>query len=144
MGKSKRTANQRAFLIGLIGGFLMLIAGITGLSTWAAMGNAAITLTGIEALKYVFLILMILGSLGGLLVIFGSWLFVSKAKMKRKNKVSSGKTLISIGAGFGLIGLIILIVVGLLEDQLVQLMTGVNLGLIGLILSIIARKIARK
>lgn len=131
-------------MFGIIGGFMMLAAGVTGAATWGNLGFVAVELTGIEALWIPFLILMILGSLGGLLVIFGAWLIMTKGTMRRKNRVRLGKTLISIGAGFGLIGLVILIIVSLVGNNFAQLILGANLGFIGLVLTIIARKKARK
>ena len=132
--------DQKVGIIGIIGGVLMLLSGITGLSTWERAGDVALALTGIEAIGYVFIILMIIGSLGGLAVMAGSWLIMSKMKIRRKNKVKTGKMLITLGAGFGFFGLIIMILVSFLSNSLLLLIAGANLGFIGLVLTIIARK----
>ena len=59
-----------------------------------------------------------------------------------KNKVRTGKFIIALGAGLGLIGLIVSIIVGLTEGNL-TLNTLISLGAIGLILSIVARMMAK-
>ncbi len=131
MGKLK--TNRRAGIIALIGGVLMLIAGVTGASTWAKIGDIAIDITGLESLGIVFQILVLIGSLGGIIVILGG-LVLQKA-------VTPAKIMITLGAGFGIIGLIIFVVVTMIGDNpALNFISAIGLGFIGLILSIVARQ----
>jgi hypothetical protein len=81
-------------------------------------------------------ILIFIASLGGLSVIAGGLLI-------GKNKVGTGKFLIALGAGLGLIGLLISIYIGYTEGSL-TIGSFFSVGVIGLILSIVARLIAKK
>jgi len=138
----RRSQNEKAGLVGIIGGILMMIAGVTGAATWASIGDQAIDITGVRALGMVFQVLVALGSLGGLLVILGS-LFIGwqTIKIKTKNRVKVGKSMITIGAGFGLIGLLIFLVLTALgDDPLGNFLGAIGIGFVGLICSIYARQ----
>ena len=144
MSKSRRRAseNEKAGIIGLVGGILMIVAGVTGAFTWAKIGDLAFEITGMEIVGTFFQVLVLLGSLGGLLVILGSLVLGWKLfKIKTANRVKAGKLLITIGAGFGLFGLIIFIVLTALgEDAFGNFLGAIGIGFIGLILSIVARQ----
>jgi cbb3-type cytochrome oxidase subunit 1 len=128
-----REANKTAAILAILGGIIMLIAGITGAAAWEKLGDQAVELSGIDALAIVFQILVVMGSLGGLLVILGGLLF-------SWDKVGGGKVLIAIGAGMGLIGLIIFLVITLMSDDPGGNIIGaLSIGFVGLILSIVAR-----
>lgn len=124
--------NRKAGIIAGVGGVLMIIAGVTGASTWATLRDIAIDITGIQALGIVFQVLVLIGSLGGLVVILGGLIL--------RKSVTSGKILITIGAGFGIIGLIIFLIVTFMSDNpAANFISAIGLGFIGLILSIVAR-----
>ncbi len=126
--------NKKAGSMAIIGGVLMLLAGVTGAAAWKALGDTAIEITGMGALGTIFQMLVLIGSLGGLVVILGG-LMVSL------ESVSIGKIMITIGAGFGIIGLIIFLVVTFMGDQPAgNFLAGIGLGFIGLVLTIIARQ----
>jgi hypothetical protein len=128
-----REQNKTAAILAILGGIILLIAGVTGAAAWERLGDLAIEITGIEALGTVFQILVVMGSLGGLLVILGGLLF-------SWDKVGGGKVLIAIGAGMGLIGLIIFLILTLMSDDPGGNIIGaLSIGFVGLILSIIAR-----
>ena len=132
---------EKAAWLGIVGGILMIIAGVTGAATWGAIGDQAVEITGNESLGSVFQILVALGSLGGFLVIIGclfiGWKIV---KMEKKNRVKLGKFMVTIGAGFGLFGLIIFMLLTLLgDDPLGNFLGAIGIGFIGLILTIMAR-----
>ncbi len=138
----RRSQNEKAGLVGIIGGILMMIAGVTGAATWASIGDQAIDITGVRALGMVFQVLVALGSLGGLLVILGS-LFIGwqSIKIKTKNRVKVGKFMITIGAGFGLIGLLIFLALTMLgDDPFRNFLGAMSIGFVGLICSIYARQ----
>ena len=80
--------------------------------------------------------LIFIASLGGITVITGGLLI-------GKKKVGTGKFLIALGAGLGIIGLIISIYVGYTEGSL-TIGSFFSIGAIGLILSITARIMAKK
>lgn len=124
-------------MIAVVGGVLMLIAGVTGASTWREIGDIAIDITGVQSLGIVFQVLVLIGSLGGLVVIVGGLIL--------QKSVTSGKILITIGAGFGIIGLIIFLVVTFMGDNpAANFISAIGLGFIGLILTIVARQKAVK
>ena len=142
MGKRKMTNNEKAGIIAIIGGIFMLLAGITGAATWAALGDLAEEIIGNDSLNLVFQILALLGSLGGLVVLLGGLIIHGKyIKVKANKKVKVGKVLITIGAGMGVIGLIIFLVLALFStDPAENIFGAVGFGFIGLILTIAARQ----
>ncbi|MFW6197127.1 MAG: hypothetical protein ACOC5D_07335 [Thermoplasmatota archaeon] len=130
---SKTKINKKAGMIAVLGGVLMIIAGVTGASTWRELGDIAIDITGVQSLGIVFQVLVLIGSLGGLVVIVGGLIL--------QKSVTSGKILITIGAGFGIIGLIIFLVVTFMGDNpAANFISAIGLGFIGLILTIVARQ----
>ena len=136
MGK-RMTKYEKASVIGMIGGLLMLVAGVTGAAAWNDLGlTVAIHISNSEAIMLIFKILAILGALGGLLVIAGALV------LKKRDNAGRGRLLITIGAGFGLIGLIIFILVSILGGDIL-FFTGLGLGIAGLILSIMARQMSK-
>ncbi len=140
MGKNSKD-NETAGLIGIIGGVLMLLAGVTGAANWAKLGEIAIEVTGQEYLAIVFQILVLIGSLGGLVIILGGLLIHEKImKGDQKMRVTTGIILITLGAGFGLIGLIIFLVLTFMgKDPMINFLAGIGLGFIGLLMTIVAR-----
>jgi len=136
----RRSKNQNAGMVGLVGGIFMMIAGVTGAATWRHIGDMAVTITGVNALGPIFQILVALGALGGLLVIIGAifigWPII---KIRTKNRVKTGKLMITIGAGFGLLGLLVFLTLTVLgKDALGNFMGALGIGFVGLICSIYA------
>jgi len=132
--ENKHSQNGKAGIVGLIGGVLMIVGGVTGAATWRNIGEQTIEITGIQALGQIFQILVLLGSLGGVFVIFGS-LYISLSRVK------VGKVMIAIGAGFGIIGLLIFVLLTLLgDDPLGNFLGAIGLGFVGLVCSIYARQ----
>ena len=129
--------NGKAMIIAIIAGILLLISGISGLATWEAIKNFVTTnIIDNYIVQIVFVVLIFIASLGGLSVIIGG-LFIGK------DKIGSGKLLISLGAGLGLIGLIISVVVAIMENNF-TIGSFFSVGAIGLILSIVARLMVKK
>jgi hypothetical protein len=129
--------NSKAMVIAIIAGILLLIAGLSGMAAWEAIKDFVIEhVTDNEIVQYVFAILIFIASLGGISVIIGGLLI-------GKNKVGTGKFLITLGAGLGLIGLIFSIAVAYMEESL-TIGSFLSIGAIGLILSIVARIMAKK
>ena len=74
--------------------------------------------------------------MGGISVIAGGFLI-------GRDTIRTGKFFIALGAGLGLIGLIVSIIVALLENNFV-IGSFFSIGAIGLILSIVARLMVKK
>ncbi len=129
--------NSKAMAIAIVAGILLLISGVSGLATWETIKDFVTTyIIDNTVVQIIFTILIFIASLGGIAVIAGGLLI-------GKNKIGTGKLLISLGAGLGLIGLIFSIIVAYIEGNL-TLGSFFSVGAIGLILSIVARIIAKK
>ena len=123
--KSLSSKNKKAMIIAIFAGILLLIAGISGLATWETIRNFVINnIINNFIVQIIFAILIFIASLGGISVI-------------------AGKLFIALGAGLGLIGLIVSIIVALLENNFV-IGSFFSIGAIGLILSIVARLMVKK
>ena len=129
--------NSKAMGSAIIAGILLLIAGLSGMATWTAIKEFVIEhVADNEIIQYVFAILIFIASLGGIAVIIGGLLI-------GKDKIRTGKFIIALGAGLGLIGLTFSVIVAYLGESL-TIGSFLSIGAIGLILSIIARMIAKK
>jgi hypothetical protein len=131
------TKTKSAMILALLAGILLLISGISGLATWETIKNFVTeNIIDNTIVQFIFAILIFIASLGGLSVIAGGILI-------GKNKIRTGKLLILLGAGMGLVGLIFTIAVAYVEGSL-TLGSFFSIGTIGLVLSIIARSIVKK
>jgi len=132
-----RSKNKTAMLIAIVAGILLLIEGVSGLATWQTIRDFVIKYIepGNEIAQIVFAILIFIASLGGISVILGGLLI-------GKNNVRTGKFLIMLGAGIGLIGLIVSIIITITQGSL-ELGAFFTIGAIGIILSIVARMMAK-
>jgi hypothetical protein len=129
--------NKKVMWIAIVAGLLLLIAGVNGVAAWETIKEFVLDNFGNNTvLQFVFAILIFIASLGGISVIAGGILI-------GKDKVRTGKFLISLGSGLGIIGLLISIYVGFVENSL-TISSFFSIGMIGLILSIIARLMAKK
>ena len=129
---SKTTAKYCA----IVGGILLLIAGITGAATMQKIKEFVETELDIHdsTVNLIFLILIAIAALGGIAVIIGG-IFIGKG-LKR-----TGKILILIGVGVSIIGLIITLLI-MLTHASTALQIGSSVGFIGILLSILARLLA--
>jgi hypothetical protein len=137
--------NKKAGILGIVAGILLLIAGVNGAAFWASLSATLETVLPDNDFSQVVLIILLvltfIAALGGIAVMIGSVMIM-------KTKVGLGKFIVGLGAGTGLIGLIIAIVLPLWQGGLAELLF-VMLGLltfqgIGVILSIVARMMAKK
>ena len=105
--------NGKAMIIAVFAGVLLLIAGISGLATWETI-KSFVTANIIDnyIVQIIFAILIFIASLGGISVIIGGFLL-------GKDKIGTGKLFITLGAGLGLIGLLISIIVAFMENNFV-------------------------
>lgn len=128
--------NKAAMGVAIVAGLLLLIEGVSGFATWTTIKEFVTNnVTDNEIVLYIFVILIFIASLGGIAVIIGGLLI-------GKNRVITGKFIIALGAGLGLIGLIVSIIIGITEGSF-TLNSLITLGVIGLILSIVARMMAK-
>jgi hypothetical protein len=129
--------NRNVVIIAFIAGILLLISGVSGVATWEAIKSFVIdNISDHSILQFIFAILIFIASLGGISVIIGGILI-------GKEKIRSGKLFISLGAGLGIIGLIVSIIVAIMENNL-TIGSYFSIGFIGLLLSIVARLIIKK
>jgi len=119
----------------IVGGVLLLIAGITGLAAMETIKNFVENTLHIQSstVNLIFMVLVFIAALGGIAVIIGGFLIGGSL-------VRTGKFLIALGAGIGLIGLIIGIAIAYYQGGTLQIGSGV--GFFGVILSIVARILA--
>ncbi len=129
--------NRTAMGVAIVAGIFLLIDGVSGFATWDNIKKFVTTyLIDNEIVQIVFAILIFIAALGGIAVIAGGILI-------GKNMVRSGKFIIMLGVGLGIIGLIFSIIVGIYEGSF-AFNSFLTLGAIGVILSIIARAMAIK
>ncbi|MFX1510629.1 MAG: hypothetical protein ACFFBR_10015 [Promethearchaeota archaeon] len=136
--------NKLPFVIGLIGGLLMISAGaIGGIGLWAYL-PMIVAILGLpaEVAYYVNLLLSVLSwiaSFGGIAVILGSALFLV-------NRIGTGRFIIGLGAGMGIFSLIILFVgyyVAGISPVVWPLILLNSPALLGAVLAVVARYMAR-
>lgn len=140
--------NKQWILLCLISGILMIISSTIGSITFFETLYSLIEEDiGEDEAKIVSLVIQILGYIaigGGISVIVG-------ALIVAMDHYRLGKFIIGIGAGMGLISLIIFFVAGIFEGTLVEEMEGLiaeiahgSYGFLGIILTIIARMKLKK
>ncbi len=128
--------NRMAMIIAIAAGVLLVVAGVSGVAEWETIKTFVTThIIDDIAVQIFFGILIFIASLGGISVIIGGVLI-------GKNRVRTGKLIISLGAGMGLIGLIISIMMSVMENSLV-IGEFMSAGGTGLILSIVAGVVAK-
>ena len=127
--------NKQAMILAIIAGILLLFSGINGFATWDTIKDF-VTENIVEnnVINIVFAVLIFIASLGGISVIIGGLLI-------GKENIRIGKFLILLGAGLGLIGLLVSIVIAVYQGSSVMSIFS-SVGSIGIVLSIVARKIA--
>jgi hypothetical protein len=143
---SSAESRRTAFLLALVGGVCLIMAGVSG-----GVGIYALALTEIVALypqlagivAIVLPILSAIASLGGVAVILGGILILGV-------RLTTGKFLIMLGAGFGIFGIVIGLASGLaqgwglVQSAMTVFATYQAIGWIGIFLSILARMMAKK
>jgi len=128
--------NLAAMALAFVAGILLIMTGINGLASWENIENfvTAYVIDNI-IVQYIFAVLIFLASLGGFSAIAG-------AVFLGKNSARTGKFLIGIGTGMGLIGLIVSAGISFAAGTF-ALDSFLSTGTIGIILSIAARSIAK-
>jgi hypothetical protein len=137
-----KTRNKTAGIIAIIGGLLILIGGGTGMVRFLSeLSEIVQDLLGgkNETVETIFWILIIIAALGGISVIIGGLLIY-------KEHVVIGKILIALGAGIGVIGLILGIITAFAKGEELQFFSWLTTSLmgVGLVLSLVARMLAKR
>ena len=136
------TRNRTAGILAVIGGLFILIGGGTGMARFLSeLSEIVQDLLGgkNETVETIFWILIIIAALGGISVIIGGLLIY-------KEYIIPGKILTALGAGIGVIGLILGIVTAFAKGEELQFFSWLTTSLmgIGLVLSLVARMIAKR
>lgn len=137
--------NKVPFVLCLIGGAFMIYAGVVGsVGIWADLIILASSLAPALAdiLFWVLVILINIASLGGFGVILGGYLMTT-------NRFGTGKFVVGIAAGMGLIGFIILLAqmymaVGFAAFFAIFNLISSSAGALGVVITIVARTMAKK
>ena len=139
MEKKSITRNKTSMVLAFVSGIFLLIDGVTGFATWDTIRSFVSTqlnLADNEIVQLILAILIFIAALGGIAVIAGGLLIGN-------DKVKSGKFIILLGTGLGIIGFTFSIIVGIFEGNITY-NSFLTFGAIGIILSIAARMIAVK
>ena len=131
-GKAPLTDNEKAAILALWAGALMLLAGVTGASQWGRTFDLVEDLLGRNPLlRLVQFVFVALGSVGGIFVLLGAYAF-------REDRVRTGKLLILFGTGFTIVSLMLFLVLTALHGEWPFAGASV-IGFLGIVLSVIAR-----
>lgn len=135
------TRNRTAGIVAIIGGLLILIGGGAGMARFLSeLSEIVQDLMGgkNETIEMIFWILIFIAALGGIAVIIGGALFYY-------NHVISGKILVALGAGIGIIGLILGIITATIKGDELQFFSWLATSFmgVGIVLSLIARMLAK-
>ena len=140
--------NKKWILLCIIGGILMIISSVVGsISFFETLYSLIEDDVGEDVAKIVSLVIQILAYIamgGGISVIIGSLIVAM-------DYYRLGKIIIGIGAGMGLISLIIFLISGIAEGSILEELKGIIVGIIhgsygflGVLLTIIARMKLKK
>jgi hypothetical protein len=145
--KESHTGRLRtASLLAIIGGILLLVAGVSGgvgIYEFAFAEISSLFPSLASVLGALLAVLTVIASFGGVAVIVGGILLLG-------SRVTTGKLFIALGAGVGIFGIIIGLAAGLAQgwglvaSAMAVFATGQTLGWVGIFLSIFARIIAKK
>jgi len=89
--------NKIAFWLALVSSIFLFISGTNGVATWSRIGNIVSELVSFPIVKFLFIPILIIASLGAFSVLAGSVLAWKKKRLL-------ARILILIGSGAGLIG----------------------------------------
>jgi hypothetical protein len=127
--------NQLAMVLAIVAGVLLILSGVNGLGMWEMIkGFVTKYLIDHIAVQLLFAVIIFIASLGGIAVIIGGLLI-------GKERITTGKLLIMLGTGMGIIGLAASIVVDW-ESGNFSINRYYSAGTIGIVLSVAVRMIA--
>lgn len=136
MARRRWGDNEKAAALAALAGFLMLLAGVTGASQWRRTFEIVEGILGASPLlRFVQLVFVALGSVGGVFVLLGAYAF-------REDRVRTGKALILFGTGFTLVSLLLFLVIVTRHGEW-PFAGGAAVGFAGVVFSVFARLKAR-
>ena len=128
--------NKAAMYLAIISGIMLLVLSINGATAWEAIKDYVTeNVADNEYVQLTFQILIFIAALGGLAVIIGGLLI-------SKNAVGTGKFLIGLGAGLGLLGLLISVAVSYHSGEF-SVWAFTSAGAVGVLLAVAAQVIAK-
>ncbi len=132
MARAPLTDNEKAAILAIWAGVLMLIGGVTGASQWRHTFALVEDVLGASAaLRFVQLVFVALGSVGGIFVLLGAYAF-------RESHVRTGRMMIWFGTGFTIVSLILFVILQVRTGDWPFAGAGL-LGFVGIGLSQMAR-----
>jgi len=97
MVKRRIKRNKIAFWLAIVSAVFLFISGTTGVATWARIGSLVYDFFNSSFVRFLFIPILIIASLGAFSVLIG-------AVLARKRKVFAARMFILFGSGAGLIG----------------------------------------
>ena len=127
--------NRIAAFMAYIAGVLLIVSGTTGVASWERIQKFALTIVDIPLVKTLFILALVLASLGGVTVIVGGLLI-------KRNFVRTGKFLIWLGSGIGIFSMAVNLFTTITNEGL-SLVALFSLAPIGIILAFASQIIAK-
>ena len=128
--------NALAKKLAIISGILLLLSGGSGVATLQTLAGLIFSfIPQYKLLQWIFIILMIFASFGGITVMIGGFLI-------GKHKVTLGRLMIQLGSGMGVIGLVLTIILAIMHNS-IMFGSFFSIGTLGVILGAIAILVAK-
>ncbi len=128
--------NKRPLALAIISGYFLLLSGTTGVVPILSIESIILRYLDMAVIRLIFYLILIVASLGGISVMLGGFLIYKK-------NVSTGKILITIGSGSGILSVIMNILLAI-SSQNLTVSWFLSFGTIGIMLAILAKLYAKK
>jgi len=133
-GKLKR--NRVAFCLAMVSSLFLFISGTNGLSNWVKIRNIVANYVNFPGMDDLFVPILIVASLGAFSVFAGGILALKKKRL-------SGRILILLGSGAGLIGFVFNLLVSIAIPNL-SLSSYLSFSSLGVVFALLAQIFLRK
>lgn len=128
--------NKVAFWLALLSSVFLFISGTNGFATWAKIGSLVNDLISSPLVKFLFIPILIIASLGAFSVFLG-------AIFAWKKKRLTARILILIGSGAGLVGFLFNLFISLAKFD-ISVTSYLSFSSIGIILALFAQGFLKK
>lgn len=128
--------NKVSFWLAMISSLFLFISGTNGFTNWAKIQNIVLNYANYPIIGYLFVPILIFASLGAFSVFIGGVLALKKKRL-------TGRTLILLGSGAGLIGFIFNLLVSNTIPNL-SLNSYLSFSSLGIIFAILAQIFLKK
>lgn len=130
--------NEKAAVFAAIAGALMLVSGFTGASQWHRTFDVLQDIFGQStALRYLGVVFIALGSIGGLFVLLAAYMF-------QNDRVRTARIVIWFGTGFTILSLIVFALYQATRGGDFPFAGASLLGFVGVLISVVARFQSKK